>query len=66
MIGNIEPSEAAYMLKDLIGDASAAENESQREVLKQSHIAVAAGKEIVVDLHCNNGKSESMMRFGEL
>ena len=50
-----------FAIKNLLGDASAAENEGQREILERLNIAVAVGEEIIVDLRCNK-RSKTQIR----
>ena len=49
-LGIVKPNQATYVIKDLLGDKSAAENENQREVLQRLQTVVSAGEENIVDL----------------
>ena len=65
-LGIVKPHQASYVIKDLLGDSSAAENENQRDILERHNIAIAADEDIVVDLRSNNGKKLLLMHFGKL
>ena len=55
-LGIVKPKQATYVVKDLLGDKSAAENENLREVLQRLQTVVSAGEEIIVDLQKKNPK----------
>ena len=65
-LGIVKPSEATFVIKYLLGDASAAENENQREILERLHTAVAVGEEIIVDLRRNNGRKPKFDKSWEV
>lgn len=62
-LGIVKPHQASYIIKDLLGDSSAAENENQRDILERLNIVIAAGEEIAVDLRSNNGKKPTFDAF---
>ena len=65
-LGIVKPCQATCAIKNLLGDASAAENEGQREILERLNIAVAVGEEIIVDLRCNNGRKPKFDEFWDI
>ena len=64
-LGIVKPNQATYVIKDLLGDKSAAENENQREVLQRLQTVVSAGGEIV-DLRKNNGSKPKYDEFWDV
>ena len=65
-LGIVKPNQATYIIKDLLGDKSAAENENQREVLQMLQTVVSAGEEIIVDLRKNNGSKPKYDEFWDV
>ena len=63
-LGIIKPCQANIIIKDLLGDKSAASNECQKNVLDCLHLAIESGEDIVVDLHHNNGENQNSRNFG--
>ena len=47
MLGIIKPHQALYVMRDLLGDESASENEASRDIQNR--------EDIIVDLRRNNG-----------
>ena len=64
-LGIIKPCQANFIIKDLLGDESAASNECQKNVFNCLHIAIESGEDIVVDLHRNNGEKQNSRNFGK-
>ena len=65
-LGIVKPNEAIYVMKELMGDKSAAETENQREVLGRLQIFMSAGEEIIVDLRKNNGSKPKYEEFWKI
>ena len=61
-LGIVKPHKAEFVIKDLLGDKSASNDESQKQILECLNIAVACGEDIVIDLQKNNGMKQ---KFGE-
>ena len=59
----IKPCQANFIINDLFGGKSAASDECQKNVLDRLHIAIESGEDIVVDLHCNNGRKPKFEEF---
>ena len=53
-LGITRPCQANFLVKDLLGDQSAASDDNQSNVFHRLNIAIESGKDIVVGLHCNN------------
>ena len=54
-LGIVKPSTAEYLIRDLLGDSSAAHDENQLNVLKRLELLNSVGEDIIVDLRSNNG-----------
>ena len=63
-LGIVKPCQANFIIKDLLGDVSAASDESQKNVLDCLYIAIESSEDIVVDLCCNNGRKPKITNFG--
>ena len=49
-LGIVKPTEAEFVIKDLIGVKSASNDESQRQILECLNTVVACAEDIVIDL----------------
>ena len=49
-LGIVKLHEAEFVIKDLLGDKSASNDQSQRQTLEQLNKVVTGGKDIVIDL----------------
>ena len=63
-LGIIKPCQENFIIKDLLGDESAASDECQKNVLDRLHIAIESSEDIVVDLCHNNGRKPKITNFG--
>ena len=54
-LGIVKPHEAEFVITDFLGDKSASNDESQRQILECLNTVVACGEDIVIDLQKNNG-----------
>ena len=54
-IGVSKPHKAEYIIRNLLGDASAPTNESQTNILERLNRYVELGEDIICDLRENNG-----------
>ena len=54
-IGVVEPHKAEYVIRNLLGDASAPINESQANILERLSRYVELGEDIICDLRESNG-----------
>ena len=55
IIGVVKPHKAEYVIRNLLGDASAPINESQANILERLSRYVELGEDIICDLRENNG-----------
>ena len=62
-LGIVKPNQDTYVIKDLLGDKLAVENENQLEGLQRLQTVVSAGEEIIVDLRNNNGSKPKYDEF---
>ena len=65
-LGIIKPCQANFIIKDLLGDESAASDECQKNVLDHLHIAIESGEDTVVDFRCNNGRKPKFEEFWQV
>ena len=49
-LGIVKPCQANFLIKDLLGDQSAASEDSQSNTFHRLKIAIESGEDIVVDL----------------
>ena len=49
-LGIVKPCQANFLIKDLLGDQSAASDDSQSNIFHRLKIAIESGEDIVVDL----------------
>ena len=62
-LGIVKPHEAEFVIKDLLGDKSASNDKSQRQILERLIAVVACGKDIVIDLRKNNDMKPKIEEF---
>ena len=65
-LGIVKPCQANFLIKDLLGDQSAASDDSQSNIFHRLNIAIKSGKNIVVDLHHNNGHQPKSEEFWQV
>ena len=49
-LGIVKPCQANFLIKDLLGDQSAASDDGQSNIFRRLKIAIESGEDIVVDL----------------
>lgn len=62
-IGIVKYYQANLIIKELLGDESAANEEYEKDVLDHVNIAAEPGEEVIVDLHKNNGQTPKFKNF---
>ena len=62
-IGIVKYYQANLIIKELLGDESAANEEYEKDVLDHVNIAAESGEEVIVDLHKNNGQTPKFKNF---
>ena len=65
-LGIVKPHEAEFVIKDLLGDKSASNDKSQRQILECLIAVVACGKDIVIDLRKNNDMKPKIEEFWQV
>ena len=65
-LGIMKPCQANFLIKDLLGDKSAASDDSQSNIFHRLNIAIKSGEDIVVDLCCNNGCKPKFEEFWQV
>ena len=65
-LGIVKPCQANFIIKDLLGDESAAFDECQKNVLDCLHIAIESREDTVVDLRRNNGRKPKFEEFWQV
>ena len=65
-LGIVKTCQANFLIKDLLGDQSAASDDSQSNIFHRLNIAIKSGKNIVVDLHHNNGHQPKSEEFWQV
>ena len=49
-LGIVKPCQTNFLIKDLLGDQSAASDDGQSNIFRRLKIAIESGEDIVVDL----------------
>ena len=65
-IGVVKPHQSLYIIKDILGDKSACDDENQKAILERLEMAINCGEDIMVDLRKNNGKTPRFEQFWEV
>ena len=62
-LGVIKDCHAVFVIKDLLGDDSAASSQNEVEMLDRLNITIESGEDIIVDIQRNNGKKTQIWKF---
>ena len=62
-LGVVKPHLSKFALKDLLGDESAPDSDSQRVILNKLEVFGTAGEDIIIDLRNNNGRKPKYDSF---
>ena len=62
-LGIVKPCQVNSLIKDLLGDQSAASDDSQINIFHRLNTAIEFGEDIVVDLRRNNGRKPKFEEF---
>ena len=65
-IGIVKHYQANFIMKRLLGDESAANDECEKDELDRLNIAVELGEEVMVDLRKNNGRKLKFEDFWQV
>ena len=65
-LGIVKPHEAEFVIKGLLGDKSASNDESQRQVLKCLNTVVTCGEYTVIGLRKNNNMNPKFEEFWQV
>ena len=65
-IGIAKRYQANFMIKELLGDDSAANDKCEKAILDRLNIAVEAGEEVIIDLRNNNGRKPKFEDFWQV
>ena len=65
-IGIVKRYQANFMIKELLGDDSAANDKCEKAILDRLNIAVEAGEEVIIDLRNNNGRKPKFEDFWQV
>ena len=65
-LGIVKPCQANFLIKCLLGDQSAASDDSQSNIFQRLNKAIEFGEDIVVDLHLNNGGKLKFEEFWQV
>ena len=65
-IGIVNPYRAEYVIKELLGDASAPVNETSKAILDRFNRYVQLGEDIIYDLRQNNEAVPRFDAFGDI
>ena len=65
-IGITKPQRAEYLLRTLLGDASAPNDQNQKGILERLNRYVSLGEDIICDLRQNNGRIPKYGSFWEI
>ena len=65
-LGIVKPREAEFVIKDLLADKSASNDESQRQILERLNTVVACDEDNVINLRKNNGMKPKSEEFWQV